>query len=48
MPEVFKFGKSESENMEITLEVPRNGYIGLNTTSRELPPRKYIYTERDT
>jgi len=45
MPEVFKCGRREPENMEISLEVPRNGYIGLNTASCGCPLRKY--TGRD-
>jgi len=46
MPEFFKCGRREPENMEITHEVPRNGYIGLNGASCGHLLRKY--TGRDT
>jgi hypothetical protein len=40
MLKVVKYGKCESENMEIALEVLRNGDISLNTASRAYPLRK--------
>jgi len=46
MLEVFKCGSRETENKKITLEVHRNGYIGLNTASCGYTLRKY--TGRDT
>jgi len=45
MPEVFKCGSREPENMEISLEVPRNVYISLNTVSCGCPLQRY--TGRD-